>query len=924
MPSLPPPLWAELFYDDAWNSITRDVSAIRAVTSRTGRSSERDSAGPSTGSLPLINREGKYSRRNPLSELRGKISLNTPVRYGVKYGSPWGVMSGAPAVSASYFSTPSTSGLNITNDLEVRAELSMNNWRRAQNIGGRYAAAGNRSWAITISSTGIISLTWSTNGTATVTASSTIGMPAHAGQRCALKVTLDVSNSDSVYEARFYTAKSADDPDEYWSLIGSPAIGAATTNVFNPTAVLEAGAIVNASNPGMEGDLYRLQLRDGIGGTVLADFDPSRTGAGATSFSDSTGKTWSSQGGATLSNKHILLSAEIPSWTPSRDKSGEDRRMATSPSGITRRLGSGNKVLRSSMFREMSSPSRANIVAYYPMEDLTNASSIASGLPNDSAGRATGAVTLAANQEWNASDALPTFTTGRIQLTPKAYTATSEIAIRALINVPAAGTASEVTLLSFVTTGTARTVIVSLLSTGSLRFRALNSAGVELEDSGAVAFAVNGETDALTIELSSSGATITYAVRVARYTSDLTISDTVSVSTFSDTFAGTSVGRVLSINVGGGGDLAGTSVGHLAVADALAAYSSTSDANVAWNGESAQARFRRLCTEEGVTGSAAAYTGSSALLGYQRSDALLDLLREVETADLGIFAERRDAPELIYRSSTTLWNQAPGVEVDFSAGLIDDLDPTDDDRAPFNEITAKRKSGSEYTFALETGTNSIADIGRYDTSVEVSLASDDDLPSQASMRVAMATVDEMRYPQVKFNLANERTAQLFDRLMKIDLGDKITLGSLPADYGPEAVELLVFGINDTISDKEWSRTLDCVPGSTWDAFVGGVDRYDRADTGGCTLGEDLTLTETLIDVVTATGSKRWVDSATYPAEFPFNVRIGGSSGETVRVTAISGTSSSQTFTAVRGINGPAITHVSGEDVRLDKPSFFAP
>jgi hypothetical protein len=312
------------------------------------------------------------------------------------------------------------------------------------------------------------------------------------------------------------------------------------------------------------------------------------------------------------------------------------------------------------------------------------------------------------------------------------------------------------------------------------------------------------------------------------------------------------------------------------------------------------------------------------LLGYQKSASLLTLLREIETADLGLFGERRDAPELVYRSASTLWNQAPVVEADFSAGLIDELDPTDDDRAPFNEITAKRKSGSEYTFALETGVNSIEDIGRYDTAVDLSLASDDDLPSQASIRVTMATVDEMRYPQVKFDLANPRTAQLFDRLMKIDLGDKIVLSSLPADYGPDSVELLVFGISDTVSDKEWSRTLDCVPGSTWDAFVAGVDRYDRADTSGCVLDEDITLTETLMDVLTATGNAPWVDSGTYPDEFPFDVRIGGSSGEVVRVTAISGTTTSQTLTTVRAINGVRITHVSGEDVRLAKPTFFAP
>jgi hypothetical protein len=65
-----------------------------------------------------------------------------------------------------------------------------------------------------------------------------------------------------------------------------------------------------------------------------------------------------------------------------------------------------------------------------------------------------------------------------------------------------------------------------------------------------------------------------------------------------------------------------------------------------------------------------------------------------------------------------------------------------------------------------------------------------------------------------------------------------------------------------------------------------------------------------------------VDSAAYPAEFPFDVRVGGSGGEVVRVTAISGTSSPQTFTLTRGINGADIGHASGEDVRLAYPVYF--
>lgn len=910
MPSLPPPLWADLYVNGAWTSITDDVG-LAAISSR-GRSSERDSTGPGQGSLSLLNTSGKYSRRNPTSELYGKVGLNTPVRYGVDYGAPWAVLSGASATDA-YFSTPNSAGLDVADDLEVRAELAMDDWTRTQNICGRYAAAGNRSWALSTTSDGYLRLFWTADGTTVNTATSTIPMPAHAGQRVAVKMTVDTSNTDGVYEIRFWTSKAVDDDEDYWSLIGAPVIGAAATSVYSPTAALEAGVITNGSNPGMAGRLYRVQLRDGIGGTVLADFDTSQAEAGDTSFVDSTGKTWTAQGTATLSNRHTLLSAEVPSWTPTRDKSGNERWMPIQPAGILRRLDAGNKLLRSPMFRELSSPTRTNIVAYWPMEDAASSASIASGLANTLPASISGAVSLAASTVWNCSDALPTFTTGHVTMLAPTYTSTNEISIRALVNAPSGGTAGEVTLFSFTTTGTARQVVISMASDGDLRYKAYDSDSATLVDSGLGNLNINGETDAITIEMSISGSTITYRVIKSVFTAGLTVDDSIPGVSFSGTFSGTSVGRVTSATIGGGGDLAGTSVGHFAIADDLAGYSATSDANTAWNGEKTHARFIRLCAEQGVTASAAFYDDDQPAMGYQRSATFLDLLREIETADMGIFGERQDAPELVYRGSATLRNQAPVLEVDFDAGVIDDMPPKDDDRAPFNEITVKRASGSEYTYALETGVNSIDDIGRYDTSVDVSLSSDAALPSQAYWRVAIATVDEMRYPKVTFNLANTATSVLFDALMRIDIGDKLRFINLPADFGPSSVELLVFGINDVLSGDAWSRALNCVPASPWTIAVRDNTTFGRRDTAGSELASDATSSATSLSVATTTGPL-WTTDA---GHMPFTITVGG---EEMTVTAISGTSSPQTFTVTRSVNGVVKAQTTGEAVSLAQPA----
>lgn len=87
----------------------------------------------------------------------------------------------------------------------------------------------------------------------------------------------------------------------------------------------------------------------------------------------------------------------------------------------------------------------------------------------------------------------------------------------------------------------------------------------------------------------------------------------------------------------------------------------------------------------------------------------------------------------------------------------------------------------------------------------------------------------------------------------------------------------------------------------------------KADTEDCTLNGSMTTSSAVANVITAVGGVPWVDSATFPTEFPFDVEVGG---EIMRVTSCTGTALSQTFAVVRGINGIVKTHSTGETVSL--------
>ncbi|MFJ8804188.1 hypothetical protein [Streptomyces sp. NPDC102487] len=86
----------------------------------------------------------------------------------------------------------------------------------------------------------------------------------------------------------------------------------------------------------------------------------------------------------------------------------------------------------------------------------------------------------------------------------------------------------------------------------------------------------------------------------------------------------------------------------------------------------------------------------------------------------------------------------------------------------------------------------------------------------------------------------------------------------------------------------------------------------RGDTDGSQLAAGATSTATSLSVAVTAGPL-WPTTAADPGEFPINVLIGG---EEMRVTGITGTTSPQTWTVVRSINGIVKAQTSGTDVRL--------
>lgn len=907
----------ELLLDGTWTDITGYVYDRDPVTITRGRSAEAQTADPATMTLTLNNRDGRFSSRNPTSPWYGILGRNTPIRASLPYGTVHAVITEAD--DTSQITAPDTAAFGV-GDLDVRVDVDAGQWR-AGDLAARYVSTTDeRSWWFGVQD-GLLELIWSPDGTLAnrLSASATEVLPVTFG-RLAVRATLDVDNGASGYTVTFYTADSL---DAAWTQLGDAVTGTATTSVHDGTAGLEVGAVANldvpaAGNSAIPGRYFGVELRNGIDGTLVADPDFTAQTAGDTSFADDAGNTWTVSDTASIDDRRYRFHGEVATW-PTTWAVNRDHHVKITAAGITRRYGKNAPPARSAMYREFANPERQHIVVYWPCEDGTVAQQIAAAGAAAAPMAITGSPTLASDGEWTASDPLPEMATGTFTGTVPAYTATGELSIRMFVFVDE-NPSSEASLLRVTTSGTSAIWEVLLTTAGGLRTRAWDRDGNSILDHTSAFDMVSRGFTQLDLELSEDGADIDWFTRVIDFINTQTIDDPINVSTDSGTVTGQTLGVAQTVAVGADQELGKVVIGHIAVADDLTAYADTGNAIAAQNGENPTDRLERLCREEGITlhATSGGRAGNSVLCGDQLNKTILELLREAAATDLGILHDARDWLGLAYRSRTSLYNQDPRVTLDYSSGQVaGDLVPVDDDRATVNDLNVKRAGGSAYHIEETTGPLSVAEpddggVGRYPSEITISLCRDEQLADQAGWRLHLGTVDEARFPRLPVNLrAPGITDELVEDLLDLDVGDRIVLTGIPAGLPPDDVSLLVQGYTETLRKMGHVIEVNLAPESPW--HVGVVERpgVDRVDSDTSTLAADATSTDTSLSVA-STGAPWTTDTD----DLPMDAMVAG---ERVTVTAITGTSSPQTFTVTRSVNGVEKAQSSGAAVTIAEP-----
>lgn len=359
--------------------------------------------------------------------------------------------------------------------------------------------------------------------------------------------------------------------------------------------------------------------------------------------------------------------------------------------------------------------------------------------------------------------------------------------------------------------------------------------------------------------------------------------------------------------------------GHISVwGKAFSLYSSQMNG---YKGETALHRLTRLCSEQGVqfTSIGDAYDATEAM-GPQPVASLLDILRQCESADGGVLCEMSFG--LAYQTRYARYNAPYDMVVDYSTGQVDWLEPADDDQLLRNYITVSRDGGSSY---VASDTTSIANEGFYDDSQTLNVYQDTQLQGAANWELHLGTQDDLRWPVIDLNFASDGGRQLIDQWVNLTCGKRILIKNVPDAVDAEDIDVFIEGKRQTFNNNEWKVSLNTSPGRVNNvARVHGSDPSNLERVGLHTvfppvLQANLDTTTTSFTISGSGGLHTFqglADTATYPESANFYIIM---SGEVMLVTNVASATAPQTLTVVRSVNGIVKSHTAGESFTLYHP-----
>lgn len=614
-----------------------------------------------------------------------------------------------------------------------------------------------------------------------------------------------------------------------------------------------------------------------------------------------------------------ILEQFVNEWPAGFDSTATDFYVTIRTGGVLRRLQQNSAAPLSPVRRSILKYPYANVVQYWPMEDGSGAILLGSAVGGPPM-RMIGSVTPSSSSVDGSTDSLPVFAPasnanyvkGDVTMdNAGSSTAFTIFGTYYFTSAPVAG--ANLLYVPTANTGTlVRWVVYWEADTIKLQARTNSATVLTLSGPTVTAAEMVGRWITVWFSAEQTGANVEAAVGV-----EITTPTTVSNDGVASTIVGQSVRNVEGVLAFPGSSSADVVLGHIGVTD---------EANVslphlrempcynAFNGyfgELATDRMARLCFEENVDLDILFGDVDSTTMGPQTNGSFMDNVREAELVDGGVLYENGFG--LGFQALSARYNQTPYITLDFAAGDLSGELPrvTDDDQALRNRWTVTRSGGAS---SSAEDTTSISREGLHDDSATLLLEYDEQADQEAGWRLHIGTNDAPRWPTLPFRLDNARGRTLIPAWTAgAPFGQVARVTNVPASVTGDTgdVDLIIEGYTQRVDQFTWSVSANTSPGQLYEVWELEDDTSGRLHPNGSSLNAAITSAATSISVKQdTTSSALWTTSS---ADRPFDIEIGG---ERMRVTNVTGSTSPQTFTVTRAVNGIAKAHSLGDAVEL--------
>lgn len=946
-PTTPLQVRVDLNLNGAWTNVTGDTYAGEKINITRGRQDETSAPQASACTFVLNNRTGNYTPKNPNGIYYGQIGRNTAVRIGIgvpPQGTATGAQSGTSIVAPSVVAEAAGIVLSMyaqqSNSVTLTGPAGYT--LAAQQVGA--SATGLTSLA----GIKIISLP------GTVAASTTTSTGSQASSACSLFIPCTTSASVT-------SINPANGTYSFFNTAFGPVAQTSTITV-SPGDVLIA--LVAWSADARDAMVTApIDQTQSVEWTLVADSGGPASGTRVQAWArycpvaDSTivqapGECY----GLNDTQMVVYQVTGAASWNPrytgacadfstTADLSGNDVRTTIAAGQILRQRGQGQQAQNSCLYRYITDKQP---LAYWPLESGTLGGVFNSPIAGVQPAIPFAVSSGADSSSFVASDSLPqTAANGSIAFPVPTYTAATNAAgsVFFLLDITAtAGPPSTIFNVRFKNDGTTA-------SLSSFSFQFINDTTCRfLRIDGTHTAQTPGAINIPTLAGAASGGSITglpvgvfigwnptsgapttqVDFRIALVTTNGIVGDSRYPGQ-----VGT-VGQVLSMGAALDPDLAVTpnvpiTFGHVLFDPFATAVTTSPDAGLipptrvfpnsncsnivtSFSSEPVSLRLRRICQDESIFLSSPILMSESTDTnnvrhGPQTIDNGLDLISLLQITDGGELAEARGFNGFLYRPLGALASRPVVQALDYSAKMIaDPFAPATDDQLVRNDVTISQVNGSSARATAITGTLSSLPppngVGTYTSSLTVDVAQQArDLQQIANWNLAIGTYDAERFKEIKSLL--EAVPASVMGLSLIDIGNHIQVVNTPAWIQTGPTDLLVIGLTELIGTvAEWEITYNGRPYGQFNVLrANGGDAFARLDSGSSTLTTGVASGVTSLSITTANARDLWSTTAA-----PFDIIL---SGERMTVTAITGSTSPQTFTVTRSVNGITKAQVAG-------------